>query len=129
MFTSDQLVELSWKPVGQLADEEHYKITVAYTHRGQTWYDEIPWTRDTSWLLSEHRYLLDLCDDGLYHWSVQVVRRTGVDAEGKPVGTPLSPMSEERTLTWQVVSDGGGGNGGGATEPEPTSKPTNTPPP
>jgi serine/threonine protein kinase len=133
VFTSDQRVELSWRPVGQLADEEHYKITVAYAHQGQTWYDEVPWTRDTNWLLSEHRYLLDLCDDGRYRWSVQIVRRTGVDADGKPVGTPLSPASEERTLTWQLASDGGGGNGGGATTPAPTSKPTtkpsNTPPP
>ncbi len=54
--------------------------------------------QDTSWRLNEHDYLLDLSDDGQFHWSVQVMRQTGVDADGKPIGEPLSGRSDERTL-------------------------------
>jgi hypothetical protein len=108
---------LAWRPVGELPPDARFVITLAYTHLGATWYDEVPWTRETSWILSEHSYLLDLSDDGQYQWLVQVVRQTGVNANGQPVGVPLSPPSEVRTLLWRRA--GGGGGGPGNTPPVP----------
>jgi hypothetical protein len=78
-------------------------------HLGETWYDKVPWTQDTSWTLTEHSYLLDLSDDGQFRWSVQVMRQTGVDANGNPTGVPLSAPSEVWTLIWRRASDGGVG--------------------
>jgi hypothetical protein len=46
---------------------------------------------------------MDLSDDGQFRWSVQVMRKTGVNAQEKPVGVPLSPMSGEWTFTWRFV--------------------------
>jgi hypothetical protein len=82
-------------------------LTVAYSHGGATWYDDVPWTRGTSWMLSEHRYLLDLSDDGLFRWSVQVYRQTGVNANGEPVGVPISAPSEVRAILWRTTTEGG----------------------
>jgi hypothetical protein len=107
-FPGDAEIVLSWQSVGQLPANVYYVITVAYSHFEETWYDETPWTKNTSWTLSEHRYLLDLSDDGQFRWSVQVMRQ--------PAGIAVSPMSEVRTLIWRT--EGGG-----------PSKPPTPPPP
>jgi len=70
--------------VGQLAPNEYYVSTVAYLRFGDTWYDDTPWTKDTQWTLSDHRYLLDLSDDSEFRCAVRVMRRTGINSEGKP---------------------------------------------
>jgi hypothetical protein len=95
----DQIV-LAWQPVGSLASNMYYVPTVTYSHNGQTWVDETPWLKTTSWAVSEHSYLVGLTDDGQFQWSVQVLRQTGVDANGRPIGTPVSPMSAVRSFTW-----------------------------
>jgi hypothetical protein len=118
-FTEDSEVVLAWRAVGVLPPDARFVITVAYTHLGETWHDEVPWTRETSWTLSEHRYLLDLSDDGQYQWSVQIMRQTGIDANGKPVGVSLSPPSDVRTLSWRRAVRGGGGPGDKPPPPPP----------
>jgi hypothetical protein len=90
-----------------LAPNEYYVPTVAYSpvsDPSQTWYDDTPWTKETSWQMSDNRYLLSLSADGEFRWAVRVMRRTGIDAEGKPEGTAVSPMSEVRMLTWKTAS-------------------------
>jgi hypothetical protein len=126
-FSQGEEIVLAWQPLAGLPSDAYYAITVAYLHLGTTWYDEVPWTRDTSWALSEHSYLPDLSDDGWFRWSVQAMRRTGVDADGKPVGLALSRASEVWTLRWLTTSDGGE-----PAEPAPTTpfvRPTPTVPP
>lgn len=117
-FSPDAEIVLTWQPVGTLAADAYYAITVSYSHLGETWFDDVPWTRSTSWTLTEHSYLQDLSDNGQYRWSVQVVRQTGTDPNGKPTGVPLSAPSEERMLTWRKESSGGG-SGGGVNTPAP----------
>jgi hypothetical protein len=109
-------IALTWQPVGILPQEAYYVISVSYIHSGDTWHDDTPWTKSTGWTLSEHRYLLDLSDDGFFHWSVQAFLQTGVDADGSPVGVPLSSASEERTIVWRESSS------------SPPSTPTPPPP-
>jgi hypothetical protein len=106
VFSDRDEIVLAWQPVGSLPADVFYVPTVSYSHRGATWTDETPWTQNTWWTLSEHRYLLDLSDDGLFYWTVQVVRKTGEDANGRPVGRPVSPMSGERTFQWKYESRG-----------------------
>lgn len=89
-------------------------MTVSYTHLGAEWNDEGPWIVDTSWTLSERPYLRDLADSGILRWSVRVMLQTGVDADGKPTGVPLSAPSEEWTVIW-----GQGGQAPTAAPPPP----------
>jgi hypothetical protein len=117
-FQEDAEIVLQWEPVGELPADAYYAITVAYSHFGETWHDEVPWTRETSWTLSEHAYLLDLADNGWFEWSVQVMRQTGEDADGKPTGVPLSRTSEVRMLVWNR-SSGDGGSSPESTPPLP----------
>jgi hypothetical protein len=118
-FRAGSEVILAWKLVGELPPDAYFVITVAYAHLGATWYDDVPWTQDTSWTLSEHSYLQDLSDDGRYQWSVQVMYQTGVGANGQPIGVPLSPPSEVRTLLWRRAGGGGGGPGNVPPPPPP----------
>lgn len=102
-------VILEWEPVGQLAQDEYYVPTVAWQRWGSPTFDETPWVKDTRWVMSEHDWLLAYSDDGEFRWSVQVMRRTGTDDKGRPVGTPRGPMSDVRTLFWNRKGDSGGG--------------------
>lgn len=116
VFSGQDTITLRWQPVGELAPNEYYVPTVAYTHLGETWYDETPWSKETAWTLSDHRYLLDLSDDGQFRWGVRVIARTGINDEGRPEGLAASPLSEVWTLVWKPPSEGGGERG---TPPPP----------
>lgn len=118
-FQEDAEIVLRWEPVGELPADAYYAITVRYSHFGETWQDDVPWTRATSWALTEHAYLLDLADNGWFEWSVQVMRQTGEDADGRPTGVALSAPSEVRMLVWNRRPTGGGGNSPGGTPPVP----------
>jgi hypothetical protein len=108
LFTARDPIPLAWQPVGQLGPDDYYVTTVSYRHFGEIWYDETPWTKETRWTLSEHRYLLDLSDNGQFRWAVQVMHRTGIDDEGRPQGIAVSPSSEVRTLIWEAPTGGDG---------------------
>ena len=84
VFAEDEVIVLRWQSVGVLPSDAYYEITLAYSRLGETWHDDTPWTEDTSWALSEHDYLVGLSDDGQFQWSVQVVKQTGLDEDGKP---------------------------------------------
>ncbi len=107
-MTSAEIV-LAWQAVDGLPADAYYAVTVPYLHEGVTWYDQVPCTRNTSWALSEHRYLPELSDDGEFRWSVQVMRQTGESADCRSTGLPLSALSSVRTLIWMKTSGGGGG--------------------
>lgn len=102
-FTQDAEIVLTWSGV-PLPAGAYYVVSVVYYHSGLTWYDEVPWTRDTSWTLSEHDYLLGYSDHGWFWWSVQVFRQIGNDAEGKPVGVAVSAASPVWSLRWVRAS-------------------------
>jgi hypothetical protein len=106
-FSASSEIDLAWRPVAGLPVDAFYVITVAYAHNGETWYDEVPWTRNTNWTLSEHDYLLELSDDGWFRWSVQVVRRTGIGADGSPEGVTLGEPSATWRLNWKPPASGG----------------------
>jgi hypothetical protein len=53
-------------------------------------------------------YLLDLSDNYEFDWSVHVMQKAGEDANGRPTGQSLSPMSEVRILIWKPASGGPG---------------------
>jgi hypothetical protein len=100
-FSANDEIVLRWQSAVALPEDGYYAVTVSFTHLGESWYDEIPWLQTTNWTLSDHDYLVDLSDDGVFLWSVQVMLRTESDASGKPDGIAISPSSETRSLIWQ----------------------------
>jgi len=93
-----------WTPVGTLAADEFYHLHLERRPQaaGQSWYGDYVLTRDTQFRASE-AFLAPFHPSategvGIVYWWVRVVRQTGVDQNGKPVGVDVSPDSEERTL-------------------------------
>lgn len=104
-------ITLSWNPVGPLAADEWYDISVRYRRGGVVQYSGT-WTRDTSYRLPG--FLFDQADHGNFEWDVTVRRQTGTRPDGGKIGPAIGATSETRHFVWQP----GGGESGG--EPAPT---------
>jgi hypothetical protein len=97
-------VLLTWSSVGDLGEDEYYHLHLERRPEaeGQEWYGDYVYTRENEYL-AEAEFLAPFhppaeYGKGMVHWWVRVVRKTGEDENGKPVGIDISAHSEERTL-------------------------------
>lgn len=95
---------LKWSSIGELAEDEYYHVHVERPPKteGEQWYGDYVYTKDVEQLL-EGAFLAPFhppADQGhgIVYWWVRVVRKTGEDYSGKPVGIDISPHSERRTF-------------------------------
>jgi hypothetical protein len=98
-------VLLKWSSVGELAEDEYYHLHLERRPEaeGQEWYGDYVYTKENEHL-AEAEFLAPFhppaeYEKGMVYWWVRVVRKTGEDKNGKPVGVDISARSEERTLT------------------------------
>jgi hypothetical protein len=103
---------LRWSPVGELAEDQYYHLHVERRPQteGQTWYGDYVYTKETEHLL-EAAFLAPFHlsaehDKAVVYWWVRVVRQTGVDDNGKPVGVDIGAPSEERTMILDTRTEG-----------------------
>lgn len=119
-FDSNSTVVLRWTPVKPTLDAgEIYVVTITYRNKGAIWTD-VAWTQETQWRLNEHSYLLGMSDDGVFNWSVRLLRQSGTDDKGAPKGDDLSASSSVRVLVWRAAAGGSESTG---SRPEPTRIP------
>jgi len=85
---------LSWVADRPLGEDEYYVLVITFTHGTETWHDGA-WLTGTSWAVPNY-FGLPHSSDGWYEWKVVVMKQTGVDDDGKPVGFALSVDSETR---------------------------------
>lgn len=97
-------VLLQWSSVGELAEDEYYHLHLERRPEaeGQDWYGDYVYTQENEFL-AEAEFLAPFhppeeYGKGMVFWWVRVVRKTGEDDQGKPVGIDISAHSEERTL-------------------------------
>jgi hypothetical protein len=97
-------VLLKWESVGDLAADEYYHLHLERPPKtdGQQWYGDYVYLKETEFLI-EGAFLapFHLPSDqghGVVYWWVRVVRKTGEDENGKPLGVDISPPSEKRTF-------------------------------
>lgn len=97
-------VVLEWASVGQLAKDEFYHVHLERrpVQDGQEWYGDYVYTKEASFLadqgfLAPFHYSAEH-GKAMVYWWVRVVRKTGEDQAGKPIGTDIGAASEERTL-------------------------------
>jgi hypothetical protein len=106
-------VLLEWSSVGDLAEDEYYRVQLdAYREvNDEPWYGDYVFVKETSFR-AEEAFLAPFHPpvaqgQGVVYWWVEVVRKTGEDANGKPLGEPLSQPSEKRTFITEPKPDGG----------------------
>jgi len=85
---------LRWGPVKELGPDEYYMVGIIFSHEEATWYDG-GWVKETTWTVPNY-FGPPHSSTGLYNWSVIVMKRTGTDANGNPIGEPISYKSQ----TW-----------------------------
>lgn len=102
---------LEWTSVGKLGADEYYHLHMERrpTTEGEDWYGDYVYTKETSYL-AEGDFLAPFhppADRGeaTVYWWVRVVRKTGEDADGKPIGIDIGANSEERTLILEPKPD------------------------
>lgn len=104
-------VLLTWSSVGELAEDEYYHLHLERRPEaeGQEWYGDYVYTRENEYL-ADAEFLAPFHPPteygrGMVYWWVRVVRKTGEDENGKPVGIDISAHSEERTLILDAKPD------------------------
>jgi hypothetical protein len=104
-------VLLTWSSVGALAEDEYYHLHLERRPEaeGQAWYGDYVYTRESEFLATAE-FLAPFhppeeYGKGSVYWWVRVVRKTGEDENGKPVGVDISAHSEERTLILDAKPD------------------------
>jgi hypothetical protein len=105
-------VLLKWSSVGKLASDEYYHLHLERRPEaeGQDWYGDYVYTKDTQFL-AEGAFLAPFHQPYEYgevavYWWVRVVRKTGEDKNGKPLGVDIGELSEERTLILEPKPEG-----------------------
>jgi hypothetical protein len=95
-------ITLFWRGVGDLAKDEYYHVHLDRppTVEEVAWYGDYIYTKDTA-LLVEQSFLAPFHLDAehgsaVVYWWVRVVRKTGEDEDGKPLGVDISVPSEKR---------------------------------
>jgi hypothetical protein len=105
-------VLLKWSSVGNLASDEYYHLHLERRPdaEGQDWYGDYVYTKDTQFLAEvaflapfhpPHEY-----GQGTVYWWVRVVRKTGEDRNGKPLGVNIGEFSGEWTLILDPKPEG-----------------------
>jgi hypothetical protein len=100
-------VLMKWASVGELGPDEYYHVHLERppATEAQKWYGDYVYTKDTQYLAE--RSFLDPFHpsaeqgQGTVNWWVRVVRKTGEDANGKPVGVDISAPS----IKWSFLID------------------------
>lgn len=90
-----QPIVLQWSPIKELAQVEYYEVTVDYNY-GETTPSVRFATRETQFVLPQELYGKPNCH--VFNWQVTLMRQTGVNDNGQPVGDPVSYNS----LYWYV---------------------------
>ncbi len=93
------VIELYWEPVGFLAEDEWYGLSLRFEQNKKT---EFSGTRlkETKWRVPQE--LAGRADepDRAYEWDVVVVRVTKLTG-GREMSQEISPRSEKRVFYWR----------------------------
>jgi hypothetical protein len=91
-------IVLQWGALKELAQDEYYRVDIQFN------YDESSplysyWTRQTQFTVPDDLYKTPNCH--IFNWQVTLMRKTGEDQSGQPLGAALSYSS----LYWYFVWD------------------------
>lgn len=96
----DSQIWLSWEPMGVLAEDEWYAVSLRYYASNVIHYAGT-WTKETRWLVPRELYQKPDPAHPSYEWDVTLMRQTGTKPDGGREGVALSQPSEVRKFTWR----------------------------
>ncbi len=92
-------IKLSWEPVGVLAENDWYALSLRFLADGVVQYSGT-WTKDTFWVVPGPLYTKAGQRERAFQWDVTVMQQTGNKPDGGRAGVALSATSETRTFFW-----------------------------
>jgi hypothetical protein len=105
-------VLLKWTSVGDLAEDEYYRLEFDRppATEGMQPYGDYVYVKDNDYLW-ENAALApfhppEVQGEAVVYWWVRVVRKTGEDENGKPVGVDISTASDKWTLILETKPEG-----------------------
>ena len=93
-------LNLSWQPVGTLAEDEWYGVSLRYWADERTQYTGA-WVKETTWRVPQDLFRKPDPARPAFEWDVRVMKKTGTRPDGGSEGVPLSPPGETRTFIWR----------------------------
>ena len=94
-YTGINEIALTWQPVGELADNEHYAVRLIYRFNNQVTYGGAN-VKENQWVVPLKLYGQIDPPDHIYEWFVQVEQ---LQEDGS--GTAISPESARRQFSWK----------------------------
>ena len=105
-------VLLKWTPVEGLAQDEYYRLEFDRPQltEGMVPYGDYVFVKDSEYLWEKAAlapfHPPEVQGDAVVYWWVRVVRKTGEDENGKPVGVDVSPPSVKWVLILEPKPEG-----------------------
>lgn len=95
---TDEMIDLTWQPVGTLAENEFYALRIRWKENSKTAYGGTN-SRKPSWRVPVSMYGKADLPDRAYEWEVAVYRQVTA-ADGSTAEVPVSPKSETWVFYW-----------------------------
>jgi LysM repeat protein len=89
---TEPVLFFNWTATGWLADDEFYVLQLTWPDGSTSEY----WTKSNSWRVATAERPVP----GSIIWRVTIMRQTGTDADGSPVGSSLTESGEQRVVEW-----------------------------
>jgi hypothetical protein len=105
-------VLLKWTPVEGLAEDEYYRLEFDRPQitEGMVPYGDYVFVKDNEYLWEKAAlapfHPPEVQGEAVVYWWVRVVRKTGEDENGKPVGVDVSPPSVKWVLILETKPEG-----------------------
>lgn len=100
---ANDTVTLQWASVGELRDNESYRVTIVDVTEGSGTVRLTDYVTDTKYIVPTTFRPSDTLPH-IMSWRVQVVRQTGVDEEGEPIYEVGGSVSLPRYFTWSGIA-------------------------
>ena len=100
---ANDTVTLQWASVGELRDNESYRVTIVDVTEGSGTVRLTDYVTDTKYIVPTTFRPTDTLPH-IMSWRVQVVRQTGVDEDGEPIYEVGGSVSLPRYFTWSGIA-------------------------
>jgi hypothetical protein len=91
-FVAEPVLFFNWTATGWLADDEFYVLQLTWPDGSTSEH----WTKSNSWRITDTEGSIS----GSITWRVAIMRQTGTNADGSPVGISLTESGEQRVIEW-----------------------------
>jgi LysM repeat protein len=102
---ADDTVTLQWAAVGELRDNESYRVTVEDITEGSGTRRIVDYVKDTKYIVPTSLRPNESTPH-IMRWWVQVVRQTGITVEGEARYEPGGTVSNQRDFVWSGAAPG-----------------------